>query len=137
MDAPPRLAKYSGCGYHLRATLRSKWICVQSKRVCSGLLHRQRNGLPDRAFPRGLVLQPRAQSRVANFRLSVPEIGRQIAFNAEIAEQQFDRGHPLGEISTNVGNAHAQAKFMTTIVLRSDNHTLTSSRKNLRLVWGN
>ena len=43
--------------------------------------------------------EPRAEARIVNFRLALPEIWRQSALDAEMIQLQFDGGHFLGKIS--------------------------------------
>ena len=70
-----------------------------------------------------LGLEPSAESRVENFRLSPPEIRVQPTLNLQMIQLQFDNGDGLLKITPNVGNPDVETGDAATLGVCFDHHT--------------
>jgi hypothetical protein len=95
--------------------------------------HRQRRRRPSRQAGRVLQFQPRAQPRIVNLAVALPEFRFQPALDLQVIQLQLDRGHLLGKIPPDVGCTYVQAGYRRASVLNLDQHNGTHFQLRLRL----
>jgi len=76
-------------------------------------------------FVQILGVKPLTQPRVVNFRLAIPEVGSESAFNPQMIQLQFDGRHSSGEIALHVVDADIESRNSAPVVLSFDNHSLS------------
>jgi hypothetical protein len=109
------------CGRYFASHPRQNRNRLKLKRIIARGNHRHRN----RAICRPvqvLRLQPGAQPRIVNVRLTLPEIGLQSALNAEMPQLQFNVLRTLREIPAHVVRTNMQSSKTVTLALRFDHH---------------
>ena len=85
--------------------------------------HRYRDRSPIRFCVHVPGFKPRAQPRIEDLRLTLPECGLQATLDLKMIEYQFDTRDALGEITPDVVHAHMKSGDSASLALRFDHHT--------------
>ena len=72
--------------------------------------------------------QPRAQPRIEDVGMSVPELGRQAASNTQVVQLQINEWGSFGKIAPDVVDSNMQARNAATFTLRSNHHSVPASQ---------
>ena len=77
--------------------------------------------------------EPRAQARIVNFRLALPEIWRQSTLDAEMIQLQFDGGDFLWKIPSYVICTDEQSGESPSFTLRFDYHMAPALERGIEI----
>jgi hypothetical protein len=104
---------------------------LQAKRVFAGGYEVQGDRMTTPAAVHVLCFKPRAQARVEDFRLALPEIWRQPALNSEMIQLQFDRGDFPGKIPADIVRADEQSRESPAFTLSFDYHVAPALQREM------
>jgi hypothetical protein len=95
---------------------------LQTECILSRWNHVQSDGMTIAARVHVLGFKPCAQTRIENFRLTLPEIRRQPALDTKVIYLQFDGGDVLGKITPDIICTDEQTRESATLALCFDDH---------------
>ena len=109
--ASVHLGAVRGVGYRL-----------QAKGILPRWNHSQRYGGAVAACVHVLVFEPRAQARIVDFRLALPEIRSQSTLDPKMIQLQFDGRDVLGKVAPDIIAADVDSRESLTFALRFYHH---------------
>jgi len=95
---------------------------LQAKRILACRDHVQGNGMTIATGMHMFGFEPRAEARIENLRLALPEIGRQPTLDPQMIQLQFYRGDILGKIPPDIIRPDVQSRESSAFTVCFDYH---------------
>lgn len=95
---------------------------LQAEGVVACGNHYERDGRATPITMHMLGLEPRAEARIVDFGLTLPEIRRQAALDPKMIQFQFDGRNILWKIATDIIRPDVQSRETLTFALSFDHH---------------
>jgi hypothetical protein len=101
---------------------------LKSKRIVAGRNHGKGNGGPVATAVHVARFKPCTKPRIEDVRMSLPELWRKAALNAQMIKLQFDGRRISWKIAAHIIDSHVQASDAATFTLRSNHHSVPASQ---------